>query len=39
MRHRGIGVLVGSERRSFAQYRVDGPEQVADVLEEIVSRT
>jgi len=39
MRHRGIGVLVGSERRSFAQYRVDGTEQVADVLEEIVSRT
>jgi hypothetical protein len=31
-------VLVGAERRSFAQYRVDGPEQVADILEEIVSK-
>jgi trehalose-phosphatase len=34
----GIGVLVGAERPSFARYRVDGPEQVADVLEEIVSK-
>jgi alpha,alpha-trehalase len=38
IRHQGIGVLVGAERRSFAQYRVDGPEQVADILEEIVSK-
>jgi trehalose-phosphatase len=38
IRHQGIGVLVGPERRSFAQYRVDGPEQAADVLEEIVSK-
>jgi len=36
--HRGIGVLVGAERLSFAQYRVDGPTDVADVLEELTSR-
>ena len=36
--HRGIGVLVGAERQSFAQYRVDSPADVADVLEELISR-
>ena len=33
----GIGVLVGAERASFAQYRVEGPSQVADILEELVA--
>ncbi len=37
VRHQGFGVLVGAERPSFAQCRVDGPEQVAGVLEELVS--
>jgi trehalose 6-phosphate phosphatase len=36
--HRGIGVLVGAERPSFAQYRVDGPSEVADVLEDLIVR-
>jgi len=36
--HRGIGVLVGTERQSFAQYRVDSPTDVAHVLEELISR-
>jgi trehalose 6-phosphate phosphatase len=35
--HGGIGVLVGAERQSFAQYRVDGPTEVADVLEDLVA--
>ena len=34
--HGGIGVLVGAQRRSFAQYRVDGPTDVADLLEQLV---
>jgi trehalose-phosphatase len=34
----GIGVLVGAERQSFAQYRVDGPTDVADLLEDLVAR-
>lgn len=33
----GIGVLVGTERESFAQYRVEGPTQVADVLEDLAA--
>ena len=33
----GIGVLVGAERPSFAQYRVEGPTQVADVLEDLAT--
>ena len=37
VRHQAVGVLVGAERPSFAQYRVDGPEQVANVLEELVT--
>jgi trehalose 6-phosphate phosphatase len=36
--HQGIGVLVGPRRPSFAQYRVDGPSEVAAVLEELVAR-
>ena len=36
--HQGIGVLVGPWRPSFAQYRVDGPSEVAAVLEELVAR-
>jgi trehalose 6-phosphate phosphatase len=35
----GIGVLVGAPRKSFAQYRVDHPTDVADILEELVSIT
>ncbi len=34
----GIGVLVGAERPSFAQYRVDAPSNVADVLEDLVAK-
>jgi trehalose 6-phosphate phosphatase len=34
--HHGIGVLVGAERQSFAQYRVDGPNAVADVLDDLI---
>ena len=34
--HDGIGVLVGAERPTFAQYRVEGPAAVADVLEDLV---
>jgi trehalose 6-phosphate phosphatase len=37
-RHSGIGVLVGSARESLAQYRVDGPSDVADLLEDLVAR-
>lgn len=33
----GIGVLVGAERKSLAQYRVEGPTQVADVLVDLVA--
>ncbi len=36
--HRGIGVLVGPLRPSFAQYRVESPTDVATVLEDLVSR-
>lgn len=34
----GTGVLVGPERRSFAQYRVDGPNEVAELLEDLLSK-
>jgi trehalose 6-phosphate phosphatase len=34
----GIGVLVGAERASFAQYRVDAPSNVADVLEDLAAK-
>jgi trehalose 6-phosphate phosphatase len=33
----GIGVLVGAERKSFAQYRLDSPSQVADVLVDLAA--
>jgi trehalose 6-phosphate phosphatase len=33
----GIGVLVGVERASFAQYRLDSPSQVADVLVDLAA--
>ncbi|HLX37655.1 MAG TPA: trehalose-phosphatase [Candidatus Binataceae bacterium] len=33
--HHGIGVLVGTPRQSLARYRVEGPSQVADILEEL----
>jgi trehalose-phosphatase len=33
----GIGVLVGAARASFAQYRLDGPSQVAGILEELAA--
>jgi trehalose-phosphatase len=33
----GIGVLVGAERASFAQYRVESPSQVADVLADLAT--
>jgi trehalose-phosphatase len=36
--HGGIGVLVGAARESFAQYRIDGPVDVADILEDLVAR-
>lgn len=36
--HDGIGVLIGAERKSFAQYRLDGPNDVADILEDLVAR-
>lgn len=36
--HSGIGVLVGAQRPSFAQYRIDSPTDVADILEELVPR-
>ncbi len=36
--HRGIGVLVGPQRPSFAQYRVESPSDVATVLEDLVSQ-
>jgi len=36
--HRGIGVLVGAQRPSFAQYRVDGPADVVEVLENLVAK-
>lgn len=36
--HRGIGVLVGAERPSLAQYRVDTPSEVADILEDLVAK-
>lgn len=36
--HNGIGVLVGVERQSFAQYRVDSPGDVAELLEDLLSR-
>jgi trehalose 6-phosphate phosphatase len=36
--HSGIGVLVGTERASFAQYRIDGPTDVADLLEDLITR-
>ena len=36
--HHGIGVLVGVERQSFAQYRVDSPGDVAELLEDLLSR-
>lgn len=32
---RGIGVLVGPERPSLAQYRIGSPSDVADVLEQL----
>ena len=34
----GIGVLVGAERPSFAQYRVEGPAEVTEMLENLLSR-
>jgi len=33
----GIGVLVGAERKSFAQYRVGTQSDVADILEQLTS--
>jgi trehalose-phosphatase len=36
--HSGIGVLVGTERTSFAQYRIEGPTDVADLLEDLIAR-
>ena len=36
--HRGHGVLVGPERRSFAQYRVESPSEVADILDDLASK-
>ncbi len=35
---RGIGVLVGPQRPSFAQYRVESPTDVVTVLEDLVSQ-
>jgi trehalose-phosphatase len=36
--HGGIGILVGPPRPSFAQYRVDGPIDVASVLEDLITQ-
>ena len=36
--HQGAGVLVGEARRSFAQYRVEGPSEVAALLEDLAGR-
>ena len=33
----GVTVLVGPERPSFAQYRIDGPKDVAYLLEQLVA--
>lgn len=35
----GVTVLVGPERPSFAQYRIDGPKEVADLLEQLAAIT
>ena len=35
--HRGVVVLVGKPRRSFAQYHVEGTSEVAALLEELVT--
>ena len=35
--HRGVGVLVGEARHSFAPYRIEGPSEVAALLEELVA--
>lgn len=34
----GIGVLVGAKRKSFAQYRVENPLAVAELLEQLALR-
>ena len=36
--HRGIGVLVGPQRPSFAQYCLDGPADVAELLEDLMTQ-
>ena len=36
-RHQGVPVLVGAARQSFAQYHVDGPADVVDILEQLVA--
>jgi trehalose-phosphatase len=36
--HGGTGVLVGTARQSLAQYCVESPSDVADILEDLVAR-
>ena len=36
--HRGIGVLVGPQRPSFAQYCLAGPADVAELLEDLMTQ-
>jgi trehalose-phosphatase len=35
--HGGTGVLVGTPRQSLARYGIEGPSEVADVLEDLLS--